>query len=346
MESIRVDANRSHLYRPRRLLSRLAVAAALLLVTAIWPWQAEATTLACSDATGWTSLAAPEAAESDQGQSSTRTALFTVASGWETPTTVYAGGGQGLYRSDDCAMTWTRIWEPASTPEGRILHPAKILAVGPEGYIYFGGERVHRIVASEDHGLSWHELGQDLVGPTALGVAPADPRTIYVFGRNYDRRPPVGLPIWRSTDGGATWEQRNINGPRGSHVVDPDDASTVYSVGQGVVLRSQDAAASYQSYAVYDPTAIPTGVIPSSGGAGFAALSGDGSRFWFVTYTGRIFRSGDRGLTWSRLADIPVDSPVRAVSAGALDPTTIFVVTERAELLVYREPDSVPAGEP
>jgi hypothetical protein len=221
------------------------------------------------------------------------------------------------------------------------------LAVGPDGHLYFGSDHVYPILASDDNGAMWREASRDLVGPSQVAVAPSNPAVVYVFGKHYDRNPPPGLPIWRSADGGRSWEQRLRIGPYGSHVVDPADENTIYSVGQGVVLRSRGGAASYEQYAIYDADEIPTGVLGSRDGAGIAAINADGSRLWFVTFSGRMYLSRERGQVWERLPDVPSSYPIRSLSSAPWDPGVFFAVARddsarRSELWVYREPDSTP----
>lgn len=136
--------------------------------------------------------------------------------------------GHGLFRSDDGGSTWAGLGTmPGSTmsmtvaagPGGDILFASTMEGVQrsrdggttwervPElggAYVNASGARVYaaagtRVLVSSDGGMRWEQRAFPN-GKAAL-VAPAanDPETVYVLAE--------GFGVWRSTDGGRSWER-------------------------------------------------------------------------------------------------------------------------------------------
>lgn len=136
--------------------------------------------------------------------------------------------GQGLFRSDDDGSTWSKVGTPpgstmsmtvgssgdqdvlfASTMEGvqRSHDGGATWERVPElggAYVSASGARVYaaagtRLFVSSDGGVRWEE--RTFPNGEAVLVAPAasDPDTVYVLAE--------GLGVWRSTDGGRSWER-------------------------------------------------------------------------------------------------------------------------------------------
>lgn len=109
--------------------------------------------------------------------------------------TVASGGGQdilfastmeGVQRSRDGGATWERV------PE---LGGATVSASGSRVYAVAGTA----VLVSSDGGLRWEQRSFPNGGATLAAPAASDPETVYVLAE--------GLTIWRSSDGGRTWER-------------------------------------------------------------------------------------------------------------------------------------------
>ena len=331
------------MYDRQMLTCLVLIAAVVALWDLAWLSAVRAEDGRCAIAEGWTRLTAPPDETSLSGSTSWRRELLTVAAGWGAPGDIYVGGRYALYRSRDCGMTWSTVWAPPLLSEGvRIAQSPERLAAAPSGRIYFDSTWPQRIMISRDSGATWYE--GDRVGTSGnLAVAPSDPDTMYVFGVSTgSSRGPFPV-VKRSIDGGLTWETRNQARPMGEAIVDPDDASVVYSIGQGVILRSVDGARSFDPYAVYSAEDMPVGTSMAERGIGRAAMSADASRMWFISVTGSFYRGLDRAATWQRLPNVPFDGSVRSVSASPHDIHVLFAVSQarapgESELWVYREP--------
>jgi photosystem II stability/assembly factor-like uncharacterized protein len=99
---------------------------------------------------------------------------------------LFASTMEGVQRSRDSGATWQRVPEVGS---------ASIGASGSRVYAASGG----RVYVSSDGGTRWEP--RSFNGGSAVLVAPAvtDPETVYVVAEGYS--------VWRSTDGGRTWQR-------------------------------------------------------------------------------------------------------------------------------------------
>jgi photosystem II stability/assembly factor-like uncharacterized protein len=104
------------------------------------------------------------------------------------------GEGGGVYRSEDAGATWQRT----AAGETWVFN----VTATPSGTVYCGGNNLWR---SRDHGQTWKKL-TNFKGFTVVGTA-ADPRdeqrvwiSLVTWGNNAEGG------IYRTTDGGATWQ--------------------------------------------------------------------------------------------------------------------------------------------
>jgi photosystem II stability/assembly factor-like uncharacterized protein len=197
-----------------------------------------------------------------------------------------------------------------------------------------------------DAGVTWHESGllRTPQSDERLALSSTNSNMLYVFGEhlNFPDGRMVKGDVWRTTDGGTTWDVRAASAPRGSPVVDASDPSTGYVIGSGRALRSTDGASSFEQIGVYDVDSLNERAAGVQHRGGVAAMSVDGSRMWFISSDGGLFRSLDRGVNWERLADVPFATFARSFSASPHDPSVLFAVTYGSELWAYREPALTP----
>ncbi len=138
-------------------------------------------------------------------------------------------GGAGVFRSDDGGQTWTLVGLEESDRIGRILvdprNPDRVL-VAVLGKLYTpGGQR--GVYRSDDGGDTWELVlagENEITGYVDLAFQPGNPDVIYAAAWERIRRPwnfvegGDGTGIWKSTDGGGTWERLAGGFPRGEHV--------------------------------------------------------------------------------------------------------------------------------
>lgn len=119
--------------------------------------------------------------------------------------TVYVGVGPAfIYRSSDRGETWERI----TTPPATYPYFLNALAIAPSNDSVLYAAYVSGLFKSTDKGTSWTKLPLDPGhwGISCVAVDPHDLNIVYatVFSRGL---PPGG--VFKSTDGGMTWEEKN-----------------------------------------------------------------------------------------------------------------------------------------
>jgi len=155
------------------------------------------------------------------------------------PNVFYIGAVDGgVWKSTD----YGRIWEPIF--DGQPSQSIGAIAVSPSNpqIIYVGsGEGLQRpdlsvgdgIYKSTDAGRTWTHLGlREGQQIPALAIDPHDPNRIFaaVLGHPYGANPERG--IFRSTNGGATWQQvlyKDENTGASDVAIDPSNPNVVYA---------------------------------------------------------------------------------------------------------------------
>ncbi|WP_198663925.1 S8 family serine peptidase [Jiangella endophytica] len=175
--------------------------------------------------------------------------------------------------------------------------------------------------------LEWESGGEGLFGVAAeyVAVSSTDPSVVYKVSKD----PVLTFSIQRSSDGGATWER--VSQPSEFphsllvHPADPDRVYAGYSslTGAGLVV-SEDGGGTWRK--------LDQGRV-------FRALAGDPAdpqRIWAGDHEG-LYRSDDGGVTFERLADVPVtaiaadpDEPGHLTVGGR----TLYTSADGGETLV------------
>ncbi len=185
-------------------------------------------------------------------------------------------GGTGLYASTNGGGSWTHLGLTDSGAIGAIAvdpdDPDRIFVAAAGSLFNPGGDR--GVYRSTDGGVTWTRVlagANDFTGATEVMMDPTDSSRLYAVMWDHRREPNkrsyggVGSGVYRSTDGGDTWQRLDSLVPAG-----PD-------VGR-----------------------IGLGLAPSNPNRLYAMLSdGGGSSGVF----GGFFRSDNGGDSWVRLPD-------------------------------------------
>lgn len=175
----------------------------------------------------------------------------------QNPDTVWVGtgennssrssyGGMGVFRSDDAGATWRHVGLAESDRTGRILidpNDSDRVYVATLGKLYTtGGER--GVYRTTDGGDTWQQVLKpegEWTGVIDLVMDPSDPNVLYASTWERSRRPwnfvegGPGSGIYKSTDGGDTWNRLAGGFPQGEHVgriglaVAPSQPQTIYA---------------------------------------------------------------------------------------------------------------------
>ncbi len=155
------------------------------------------------------------------------------------PDVFYIGAANGgVWRTEDAGRTWTPIFDSQDT--GSI--GAVAVAPSDPNVIYVAsGEGRQRpdlavgdgFYASTDGGRTWRHLGlrQGEQIPT-IAVDPRDPKRLFVAVLGHPYGPNTQRGLFRSTDGGETFERvLYVNENTGAYdvVIDPNNSNTVYA---------------------------------------------------------------------------------------------------------------------
>jgi len=175
-----------------------------------------------------------------------------------------------------------------------------------------------------DAGRTWNPLfdHEKAASIGALAVAPSDPKVIYVGTGQVTTRWDIasGAGVYRSADGGRTWEPRGLADSRhiGRLWVDPRNADVVLVAAQGHVFgpnaergvfRSTDGGRSWEKVLFVDDNtgAVDLAADPAAPDTIFAATWQVRYYPWlsyFVPNVGPgsgVYKSADGGKTWTRL---------------------------------------------
>jgi photosystem II stability/assembly factor-like uncharacterized protein len=209
------------------------------------------------------------------------------------------------------------IVSPSSVPEGRPHIRARLVFLGLVAAL--ASALIAGAGASTGAAPSWVNTGPEGGDLSDIAIHSRSPQVVYAS---------TYYGLFRSADGGATWQRRSA--PSGLHAVapDPEDPQTLYAIGWSALYRTTDAGASWVRlpgpWGDISPGLILVTVSPSSPQTIYLlaqALDAAG-----VVAGVRVFSSTDAGGTWveaSRLERGYQPSPAMLVDPQS--PSTVYV---------------------
>lgn len=222
--------------------------------------------------------------------------------------TIFATTFDGLrYTRDKC--TWSGV--PA--PLGNWLVTS--VAIGPDGTVYAGaadpvlGSGIFR---STDDGASFQPTGnlnQSFDWFDTIEVAPGDPQRIYVTGYKLDGANPRQKLLFRSLDGGASWQPLPTSAFVGTDLsdlqvmaIDPSNPDVVYVKMTFSARTLQEAlfrtANGSRPTNIGGPQWTRVLTVPANINAVVVRDSGE---VWATTRTVGTYRSTDGGMTFAQV---------------------------------------------
>ncbi|NND33649.1 MAG: glycosyl hydrolase, partial [Saprospiraceae bacterium] len=241
------------------------------------------------------------------------------------PDLYYFGStGGGVWRTQDGGNTWENI------SDGYFGGSVGAVAVAEsdENVIYVGGgEKTVRgnvssgygMYKSVDAGKTWDHIGlEDSRHISRVRIHPKNPDIVYVAAMGNLYKPNDQRGIFKSTDGGETWQKKLFVSDEVGAVdlcFDPTNPRIMYastwrirrtpyslsSGGQGSGLwKSTDSGETWEE--LTQNKGLPKDTI---GIIGVAVAPNNPDRIWAIieSKTGGVFRSDDAGSTWEKLND-------------------------------------------
>ncbi len=230
--------------------------------------------------------------------------------------------GQGIMRSGDGGESWGRVGITSGLHSDALVRD---LANHPDrpGIVFAGTDK--GLYRSEDAGQMWQLVDTPMSGSSvwAITVDNADPNLMFAGTGTPD---PCG--VFRSSDGGKTWEQRpveiaeecpNVGVPRVTGIaIDPTNHRDIW-VGLEVdgLRHSSDAGDTWESI---------NGAIPNPD-VHNVAVAGGPPKTVVVVVNNDVYTSNDNGANWDRLGIrevFPMTYP-RGIMVQPESPNVIFV---------------------
>ncbi|MDX1673337.1 MAG: hypothetical protein R3314_00945, partial [Longimicrobiales bacterium] len=283
----------------------------------------------------------------------------------ESPATFFMGStGGGVWKTGDAGETWTNISDDSfavasiGAVEVADADPS-VVYVGTGSACIRGNISTGRgVYRSRDGGKSWTFIGLPEAGLIGKVVTdPRDPEVVFVAALGHPFGPNPERGVYRSRDGGESWERVLFVSDSTGAVdlaIDPVNPRNLYAAMwrverkpwtlidgamEGGIYRSRDGGDRWEKLTDGLPQDQPIGRI------GLSVSASRPDRVWALVTAepgGGVFRSDDGGDTWARTSE---DRELRTrawyyshITADPTDPNTVWV--ENAGL--YR---SIDAGE-
>jgi hypothetical protein len=261
------------------------------------------------------------------------------------PETIYVGTEPpGLWKSEDGGANWHEIPGVAALAKQRqwtypvaVIQPhIRSIAVDPsDSKRICLACQVGGVLLSEDGGGSWSDVRDPIdMDVHCVCFDAVSGATLYAAtggGENFPNPtpPPKGRPLYRSPDGGKTWQSISDTLTRTYSVpvrVHPKNSQLLYlgvaeeppplwlnrpAKANGAIMRSADGGNSWQQLAGGFPSSYESMVEsiefdPDQPDTVFLGTGGEGARYIKLD-KGEIFRSIDRGDNWEQ---IPLRLPI------------------------------------
>lgn len=251
----------------------------------------------------------------------------------------------GVWKSDDYGRTWHPIFDHQDTQS---IGAIAVAPSSPDIVYVASGEGLHRpdlsvgdgIYKSNDAGKTWKHLGlRDGQQIPALAIDPRNPERIFaaVLGHPYGPNPERG--IFRSTDGGQTWQKvlyKDENTGGSDVEIDPSNPDVIYaclwqsrlgpsedknefSGTNGGLFKSTDGGNTWRKLSKGLPddlVQINVAIAPSQPNRLYATISTTKPSAYQSDEGLGFFRSDDGGESWTRITNDP--RPAMKIGGGDL----------------------------
>jgi len=182
-------------------------------------------------------------------------------------------------------------------------------------------------------GNSWTSSTQHLpsLGVSSILIDHTNHSVMYIGTGDRDAGDAYGIGVYRSTDGGETWEQWNNGmGNRivGMMVMHPANNQIILAATNGGIYRTTDAGATW--------------TLILSGNFKDIVLKPNNPNLVYATGNGNFFRSTDNGQTFSLIGNGLPGSSRASVAVTPANPNYVYVILTNSDSFkgLYRSTDS------
>ncbi|HEY3743841.1 MAG TPA: glycosyl hydrolase [Bryobacteraceae bacterium] len=275
---------------------------------------------------------------------------ITICGSDSRPFEYYFGAvGGGLWKTTDGGNTWKPV------TDGQIQSSSVgAVAVAPSNpdIVYIGmgetelrgnimqGDGVYR---TTDAGKTWHHLGlDDTQAISRIRVHPTNPDIVYVAALGHPYGPNETRGVYRTKDGGKTWQRilyKNDHAGAVDLTMDPHHPDTLFAAIWDVNRTPWSLSSGGPASGLYKSTdggdtwtditqnpGLPTGII---GKIGVTISPVDPKRVYAIVENenGGVYRSDDTGATWTKVSED------RKVRQRAFYYTRIYADTANADTI-------------
>ncbi len=215
--------------------------------------------------------------------------LHTLVSDPDDPNKFWlAISAAGVFATEDGGKSWERRnrlsndspcgehHHPAAPRDGDTGHCVHNMQRGPGDLLY--QQNHHGTYRSPDGGRTWTDITEGLPSTFGFPIAlhPDNSQMIWVLPLNGDaagRYPPdASAAVWKSSDGGETWEAKRDGLPQGScfftvlrqAMATDDDAAIYFGTNTGSIFASFDEGESWSEIARHLPTVLSVETLTRS----------------------------------------------------------------------------------
>jgi photosystem II stability/assembly factor-like uncharacterized protein len=236
----------------------------------------------------------------------------------------YGATGGGVWKSTDGGINWESVSDGSVFGTGSV--GAIAVSDSDPNVVYVGmGESPIRgnvshgdgVYKSTDGAKTWKRIGlEDTRQISRIRIHPRNPDLVYVAAQGHVWGPNEERGVFRSKDGGKTWEKVLSRGPKAGAcdlIMDPTNPNILYagfwevyrkpwtleSGGpNGGIFKSTDGGDTWTEL-THNP-GLPRGIV---GNIGITVSPANPDRVWAIVEAedGGVFRSDNGGRTWSKV---------------------------------------------
>jgi len=259
--------------------------------------------------------------------------ISNVAIDPQDPSTVYAASNGGVFKSTDAGATWSVASSGLLTlAANNEWASVTVIALDPQNTNTLYAGTTNGLFKSTDGAASWRVANSGLPPNFffhALAVDPKNSGTVYAASNLCGPRFPSGSGVFKSTDGGANWDELTVPlAPLSCPVslaIDPQNPSTVYAGTERGVFKSLDGGASWDAA----DSGLPT--LPNGSYVAVSVLGID-PQTPSTLYAGsgsEIFKSTDGGGSWNEFdSGLPSNLWIGSLVIDSQNTGTVYAGTE------------------